>query len=382
MQSPPARTKKACFSIALLNMLDTHLLQKLRSIEQNYDELIAKLQSPIDLSHEDLLETHQSITNLEETVNQFRTWNRLQLELVESEQIIQDSEIDRELHELAYIEILNLQQKSLDCERELRILLLPKDPHDDRNVILEVQAITGGDEAGIWAEDLVRMYTRYAENQSWKVNLIYSWGEIGFSTAMLEIIGYGVYGQLKFESGIHEVQRRSFTELTNKKMLTSAATIAVMPEVDEVEFNLAGQDLEIRYFNYGFCGAPRPRNVNGCELHHKPTGIGILCYEERTQRHNKERALQIMRAKLYDLKLREQQEEVNLMRRSQVGTGSRAEKIRTYNDKDNRATDRRLGQNFGLDQLLSGDLENVIQSCISQDRQERLAELAASTGSN
>ena len=160
-------------------MLDPHLLQQLRSIEQKYHELLAKLQSPIDLSHEDLLRIYRDINSIEEIVNKFRIWNKLQLELLESERIIQESEIDLELQNLANIEVLNLQQESQECERELRILLLAKDPHDDLNVILEVKALTGGDEAEIWAEDLVRIYTRYAESQGWKVKLIDSSGEIG-----------------------------------------------------------------------------------------------------------------------------------------------------------------------------------------------------------
>jgi peptide chain release factor 1 len=397
-------------------MLDPHLLQQLRSIEQKYHELTAKLQSPIDLSHEDILRTYsgsqvygghlQSFTSLlnkafednctprtrkplyrdinsiEETVNKFRTWNKLQLESVESEQIIQDSDIDSELYRMAILEARELEIKIDELEHNLKILLLPKDPNDDKSIILEIQA-TSGEEAEIWVSDLVRIYTRYAENQNWKVKLICTVeGEIsGFRVAILEIIGRRVYCQLKFESGIHEVERFSFTELREKKLLTSTATIIVMPEVSEVECGILAQDMEIRHFNYGFRGKPRPHNAYGCDLYHKPTGISIFCHEERTQRQNKERAIEILRAKLYDIKLREQQEEVTSMRRSQVGTGSRSEKIRTYNYKDNRATDHRLGHNFGLEKVLSGDLEEVIQSCISQDQQERLAELAASTGS-
>ncbi len=358
-------------------MLDAKLLQQLRSIEQNYDELTAKLHSPIDLSHEDLLRTYQAITNIEETVKKFSNWKKIKRDSIEIEQLFRYSETDNELHDLANIEVLNLKQKSLECERELRILLLPKDPNDDLNVILEVQALTGGDEAEIWAGDLVGMYTRYAKSQSWKVTLVSSTGEIGFRVAMLEIIGYGVFGQLKFESGIHEVQRYSLTELTNRKLLTSTAIITVMPEVSGGKFYFLPEDVEID--DYGYRGFPT-LNEAACNLHHKPTGIRIYCNEERTQRHNKERAIQILQAKLYDIKLREQQEEVTSMRCSQVGTGSRSEKIRTYNYKDNRATDHRLGHNFGLEKVLSGDLEEVIQSCISQDQQERLAELAASTG--
>jgi peptide chain release factor 1 len=261
-------------------MLAPHLLQQLRSIEQNYNELTSKLNSSIILNHDDLRQIYKEITSIEEIVNKFKIWNQIQLDSIEIEQIFRDSGTDRKLQDLANIEILNLQQKSLECERKLRILLLSKDPNDDLNVILEVQALTGGDEAGIWAEDLVRIYARYAENQSWKVKLVYTVeGEIaGFKVAMLEIIGNRVYGQLKFESGIHEVQRYSLTELTDKKILTSTATITVMPEISEGNFYIPAEDLEIRHYNYGFRGHPRPREIDGCNLHHKPTGISILCY--------------------------------------------------------------------------------------------------------
>jgi peptide chain release factor 1 len=362
-------------------MLDPHLLQQLRSIEQTYSELTTKLQSPIDLSHEDILRTYHDINSIEETVNKFRIWNRLQLELVEAEQIIQDSEIDRELYHIAILEARALEIKIDKLEHDLKILLLPKDSNDDKSVILEIQA-TSGEDVEIWVGDLVRMYTRYAENKSWKVKFVCTVeGEIsGFRVAILEIIGRRVYSQLKFESGIHEVQRFSFTGLTNRKIITSAATILVMPEVSEVEFNFSAQDLEIRH-SYGCGGFPRSRYEFACVLYHKPTGVSIFCNEERTQRQNKERAMQILRAKLDDIKRREQQKELTSMRRSQVGTDGRSEKIRTYNYKDNHVTDHRLGHNFGLEKMLSGDLEDVIQSCISQDQQERLAELEDSIGS-
>ncbi len=282
---------------------------------------------------------------------------------------------DEELKELAKMELSELEDKLPQMEEELKILLLPKDPNDEKNVILEIRAGTGGDEAALFAQDLLRMYLRYAERRGWKTEIMdmNDTGIGGVKEAIVLIKGKGAYSRLKYESGTHRVQRVPETE-SSGRIHTSAATVAVLPEVDDVEVEIDPNDVRVDvYRSSGNGGQCVNTTDSAVRLTHIPTGLVVTCQDEKSQIKNKEKAFKVLRSRLYDLKLKEQNDEISAERRSQVGSGDRSERIRTYNFPQGRVTDHRIGLTiYKLDSFLDGEIDEVVDGLITSDQAEKM----------
>ena len=352
------------------------MFEKLDAVEVHFEEIGLKMTDPSVISDTTLLtELMKEHRSLEPLVTAYREYKKAQSDMQGALEMLESGELDRELKELAEEELKESKERIETLTDELKILLLPKDPNDERNVIVEIRGGAGGEEAALFAAALTRMYTMYAESRRWHVDIVnLNETEIGgYKEVSFMIEGVGAYSRMKYESGVHRVQRVPETE-TQGRIHTSTVTVAVLPEAEEVELEINPADLQIDTYRAGGAGG---QHVNKTEsairITHLPTGLVVECQDERSQYKNKDKAMKVLRSRLYERMVEEQNEAIASDRRSQVGTGDRSERIRTYNFPQGRLTDHRIGLTlYKLDQIMNGDLDDVIDALITHYRTELL----------
>ncbi|MEW6244191.1 MAG: peptide chain release factor 1 [Bacillota bacterium] len=357
------------------------MLDKLESIKKRYLELSEKMADPQMLSSSQWPAMAKEHAALSEMVTKYDEYTKVVKEMEDTEALLKDRIDDPEFRAMvvAELEALEIRQKKL--EEELRALLLPRDPNDEKNVIVEIRAGTGGDEAALFAADLYRMYTRYAELHNWRTEVLSSNPTDigGFKEIIFVVEGRGAYSRLKYESGVHRVQRIPVTE-SGGRIHTSAATVAVLPEAEEVDIEIDPDDLRIDTFcSSGPGGQSVNTTYSAVRITHIPTGLVVSCQDEKSQHKNKDKAMRVLRARLLALAEEKQRQELSDVRKSQVGTGDRSERIRTYNFPQGRVTDHRIGLTIHrLDEFLDGDIDQIVDQLIMSDRERKLEEASVS----
>ncbi|WP_018930799.1 peptide chain release factor 1 [Gracilibacillus lacisalsi] len=354
------------------------MLDRLESLEARYDKLNELLSDPEVINDsKKLREYSKEQSDLQDVISAYREYKDISTQLDDAKEML-DDDLDDEMREMAKMEVAELSEQKEELEERLKILLLPKDPNDDKNVIMEVRGAAGGDEAALFAGDLFRMYSRYAESQGWKIDIMDSntTGVGGFKEVVFMINGTGAYSKLKFENGAHRVQRVPETE-SGGRIHTSTATVVVMPEAEEVEVDIHEKDIRVDTFaSSGPGGQSVNTTMSAVRLTHEPTGIVVSIQDEKSQIKNKEKAMKVLRARIYDKFQQEAQAEYDQTRKSAVGSGDRSERIRTYNFPQNRVTDHRIGLTIQkLDQILEGKLEEVIDALIIEEQAKKMEEI-------